>query len=95
MKLLALLLVSGCVTAPIILPDGTQGYAVECVNSIAACYKKASKLCPSGYYILESDKNGSTAEKKNEKPAIDPNVNIAQTKVNITQLIRCKDIPTH
>lgn len=75
---------AGCATPQITLPDGTKGYAVECKNSLAICYKKASKLCPTGYDIIEDDKNGSASAGAVNGYAA------AEAKVNITRVVRCK-----
>ena len=50
-----LALITSCVTKPITLPDGSQGYAVACKNNLAACYTKASRLCPEGYEFIVED----------------------------------------
>ena len=88
-KLLATLLVVifvGCVTKPIVLPDGSQGYAIECKNSLAGCYKKASKLCPKGYDILETDKIG------NSSAAVAGAYGAAESNVTISRLVKCRAI---
>lgn len=47
---------AGCasVTAtPFNGPDGRAAYAVECGNSLDACYQKAGELCPTGWTMVD------------------------------------------
>lgn len=53
--------VSGCVTArPVALPNGTQGYAIECpgaARDISDCMNKAAQVCGGAYHILDREGN--------------------------------------
>jgi hypothetical protein len=72
-------IIQGCVTQPITLPDGTQGYAVECRNNEAVCLRRASKLCPQGYDVLETTNNGYAKASSFG----------AHVDMNTTKMIRC------
>ena len=57
---LPLVLLTGCATATNIgLPDGSEGYALNCsgtANGWGACWKKAGEVCQGrGYEILARD----------------------------------------
>ena len=55
MRLLLLLLLSGCATL-ITLPSGLQGYATTCsADQTADCYKDATKRCGGGYRVISLD----------------------------------------
>jgi hypothetical protein len=51
----------GCVTErPVALPNGTQGYAINCpgaARDIADCMNEAAKVCGGKYQILDRDGN--------------------------------------
>lgn len=54
---------SGCVTfKPVSLPNGTQGFAIDCSggeHDISDCMNKAAEVCHGPYQMLNQD--GSTA----------------------------------
>jgi hypothetical protein len=60
-------MLSGCVTArPVALPNGTQGYAIQCpgaARDISDCMNKAAEVCGGKYSILDQEGNvvGGTA----------------------------------
>jgi hypothetical protein len=53
--------ISACVTArPVALPNGTQGYAIQCpgaARDISDCMNKAAQVCGGKYNILDRDGN--------------------------------------
>ncbi len=57
--LLAAASLAGCATAQkASLPGGAQGYMVSCSGiqlTLADCYAKAAKACPSGYDVATKD----------------------------------------
>jgi hypothetical protein len=52
----------GCATAKqTVMPDGRQGYSIDCSGSAVSmnkCYEKAAQHCPLGYEILTKDESG-------------------------------------
>lgn len=66
-RLLPLLLLAACVTQkPVSLPNGSQGYAIDCSRGnkgISACMNRAAELCGGRYEIVmqESGSNGGVA----------------------------------
>lgn len=52
---------SACVTArPVALPNGTQGYAIECpgaARDISDCMNKAAQVCGGAYNVLDREGN--------------------------------------
>lgn len=59
--LLSAAVISGCVTArPVALPNGTQGYAIQCpgaARDISDCMNKAAQVCGGKYNILDREGN--------------------------------------
>jgi len=55
-------ILTGCVTErPVSLPNGTQGWAVQCpgaAHDISDCMNEAARICGGRYQIL--DRDGST-----------------------------------
>lgn len=54
----AVLMLAACVPKPIILPDGRQGYSIDCSGlccDIGDCMNKAAKVCGGPYRVLESN----------------------------------------
>lgn len=83
---MSVLTLAGCMH-PIVLPDGSSGYAITCKNSPEKCYQKASKACPNGYEFFDKDKNIS------ESAGVAGAFGKAERGANITYVIRCKDQP--
>lgn len=58
-----LLLLAGCVTVkPVRLPDGTQGYSLNCrpgQHEWASCMNKAAELCHGPYQIVSQNSQTS------------------------------------
>lgn len=52
---------TACVTArPVALPNGTQGYAIQCpgaARDISDCMNKAAEVCGGKYSILDREGN--------------------------------------
>lgn len=61
LAILTVATLSACVTArPVALPNGTQGYAIECpgaARDISDCMNKAAQVCGGRYNILDRDGN--------------------------------------
>ena len=63
--ILVVVLLAGFVTAyvktkPVVLPNGTQGYAINCpgtARDISDCMNKAAEICGGKYQILDRDGN--------------------------------------
>lgn len=56
------LMLAGCAPTPIILPDGHQGYSVDCSGlccNIGDCMNKAAKVCGGPYRILTAGSESS------------------------------------
>lgn len=58
---LSVVVLSACVTArPVALPNGTQGYAIQCpgaARDISDCMNKAAETCGGAYNILDREGN--------------------------------------
>lgn len=56
---LSVAVLTACVTAhPVALPNGTQGYAIECpgtARDISDCMNEAAKVCGGPYNILDRE----------------------------------------
>jgi hypothetical protein len=52
----------GCATSTqTVMPDGKQGYSIDCSGSAVSmnkCYEKAASVCPLGYVIHTKDESG-------------------------------------
>jgi hypothetical protein len=57
--LMSAAVIGGCVTArPVALPNGTQGYAIQCpgtARDISDCMNKAAQVCGGPYNILDRE----------------------------------------
>lgn len=58
----AVLMLAACVPKPVTLPDGRQGYSIDCSGlccDIGDCMNKAAKVCGGPYQILGQDSANS------------------------------------
>jgi hypothetical protein len=81
---------AGCVTAnPTYVPDGRQGYAIDCGGEFASwggCYEKAGALCGSrGYDVFNKSSDQGTSFNSTASGGI-----TGSTVISRSMLIACK-----
>jgi hypothetical protein len=81
---------AGCVTAnPTYVPDGRQGYAIDCGGEFASwggCYEKAGAICGSrGYDVFNKSGDQGTSFNSTASGGI-----TGSTTISRSMLIACK-----
>ena len=79
-------------TKPIVGPDGSRAWVIECRTSIGYCYEMAGRQCPRGYEVLNHDGHeGAIASTERTSRST------AETRVTPTfrgsMLVKCKTPP--
>jgi len=88
--LTATISLAGCVTAnPTYVPDGRQGYAIDCGGEFASwggCYEKAGAICGSrGYDVFNKSGDQGTSFNSTASGGI-----TGSTTISRSMLIACK-----
>ena len=63
--LIAVLFVTGCIQSSqqVMAPDGGGAWLVDCRKDRMYCYDEAQRLCPHGYFVLDSSQqSGAVAQ---------------------------------